>query len=134
MAQTDAELIRRSTTALNRGDFDAFLEEWSPDAVLDWTRSHGLEARVYRGTAEIRKFAERFREVFGEMQIELLEDPVEVQEGMFVVENLANVRGRDEITAQARSAWLITIRNGEQTSLTLYQSKADALAAAESQK
>ena len=33
-------------------------------------------------------------------------------------------------SSQARSAWLITFRDGLQTSLTLYQAKADALEAA----
>jgi ketosteroid isomerase-like protein len=40
------------------------------------------------------------------------------------------MRGRDGIEVQARSAWLIRIRDGEQTSLTLYQTKQDALDAA----
>ena len=34
------------------------------------------------------------------------------------------------IEVQARSAWVITIRDGKQASLTLYQSMDDALAAA----
>jgi hypothetical protein len=39
-------------------------------------------------------------------------------------------RGRDGIEVRARSAWLITIYDGEQTSLTLYQTKQEALEAA----
>ena len=131
MSGDDAALIRRSVDALNRGDFDGFLEDWASDAVLDWTRSHGFDAKVYRGKAEIRAFAERFQEVLS-IEIELTEDPVAVDEGVLVAENVAHVRGRDGVTAQARSAWVITIRDGEQTSLTLYQSKQDALAAAQS--
>ena len=37
------------------------------------------------------------------------------------------MRGRDGIEVEARSAWLITFRDGEQASLTLYQSKQEAL-------
>jgi ketosteroid isomerase-like protein len=33
----------------------------------------------------------------------------------------------DGIEVQARAAWLITFRDGEQTSLTLYQTKKEAL-------
>ena len=40
------------------------------------------------------------------------------------------LRGRNGIETQARSAWLITIRDGKQTSLTLYQTKQEALEAA----
>ena len=41
-----------------------------------------------------------------------------------------NRRDIDGIEVQARSAWLITIRNGEQTSLMLYQTKQEAREAA----
>jgi ketosteroid isomerase-like protein len=127
---SNSELIRRSTTALNHGELDGFLEGWAADAVLDWSRSSGLQARVYQGKAEIREFARRFRDAFADVEIEILDDPVEVEAGLLVVDNLVHVRGRDGIAAQARSAWLITIRDGHQTSLTLYRSKEDALAAA----
>jgi hypothetical protein len=45
-------------------------------------------------------------------------------------ENVALMRGRDGIEVQARSAWLITIRDGEQAALTLYQTTEEALEAA----
>ena len=48
-----------------------------------------------------------------------------------IAENIAYLRGRDGIDVQARSAWLITIQDGQQTSsLTLYQTKQEALEAA----
>jgi hypothetical protein len=47
-----------------------------------------------------------------------------------ITENLAYLRGRDGIEVQARIAWLITIRDGKTTSLTLYQTKGKALEAA----
>ena len=47
-----------------------------------------------------------------------------------IVENVGYLRGRDGIEVQARSAWLITIRDGELTSLTLHQTKQEALEAA----
>jgi hypothetical protein len=46
------------------------------------------------------------------------------------VENVAYMRGRDGIEVQARSGWLIMMRDGETTSLTLYQTKQEALEAA----
>jgi hypothetical protein len=39
------------------------------------------------------------------------------------------VRGREGIEAEARSAWLIRFTDGEQISLTLYQTKQEALEA-----
>ena len=123
------EIVRRATEAFSRGALDEALESWAPDAVLDWSNSHGLEAVVVRGRSEIRAYMEQFRETFEGIAIEL-EDIVEVADGVVVAENLAYVRGRDGLEVTARSAWLITLRNGRQTSLTLYQSKAEALEAA----
>ena len=129
MSQENLEIVRRSTDALSRGDFEGFLENWAEDAVVDWSRSRGLDARVFRGHAEIRAFAERFREAFDEMQLEL-EDLTEIEDGLLVAQNLAHMRSRSGVEVQARSAWLISIRGGEQTSLTLYQTEQEALEAA----
>ena len=46
------------------------------------------------------------------------------------MENVEYIRGRDGIEIQARSTWLVTFRDSEQTSLTLYQTKQEALEAA----
>ena len=47
-----------------------------------------------------------------------------------IVENVAYLRGRDGIEVEARSAWLVTFQDGEQISLTLYQTMREALEAA----
>ena len=129
MSEENVEIVRRATEAYSRGDLDEALASWSADAVLDWSNSRGLEAAVVRGRDEIRAYMEQFLEAFEEVRIEL-EDVFEADEGVVIVENLAYFRGRDGIEVTARSAWVITLQNGCQTSLTLYQSKADALKAA----
>ena len=128
MSEKNVEIVRRATEAYSRGDLDEALASWSADAVLDWSNSRGLEAAVVRGRDEIRAYMEQFLEAFEEVRIEL-EDVFEADEGVVIVENLAYFRGRDGIEVTARSAWVITLQNGCQTSLTLYQSKADALKA-----
>ena len=128
MSEKNVEIVRRATEAYSRGDLDEALASWSADAVLDWSNSRGLEAAVVRGRDEIRAYMEQFLEAFEEVRIEL-EDVFEADEGVVIVENLAYFRGRDGIEVTARSAWVITLLNGCQTSLTLYQSKADALKA-----
>jgi len=129
MSEKNVEIVRRATEAYSRGDLDEALASSSADAVLDWSNSRGLEAAVVRGRNEIRAYMEQFLEAFEEVRIEL-EDVFEADEGVVIVENLAYFRGRDGIEVTARSAWVITLQNGCQTSLTLYQSKADALKAA----
>ena len=126
MSQENVEVVRRATDAYNRGDIDGFAECWAHDAVVDWSNSRGFEAGVYRGRGAIRAFMERFLAAFNDVRIDLA-DVIEVEEGVVVVENVTYFRGRDGVAVQARSAWLVTIRNGEQTSLTLYQTKQEAL-------
>ncbi|HEY1237320.1 MAG TPA: nuclear transport factor 2 family protein [Solirubrobacterales bacterium] len=128
--EDEVERIRRSVDACSRGDFDEMLASWAPDCVLDWSNSRGFEAGVYRGHGEIRAFMERIREPFDEVRIELLEEPVEVEDGVVVVENIAYNRGREGIEVQARSTWLLRSRDGQTASLTLYQTKQEALEAA----
>jgi ketosteroid isomerase-like protein len=73
MSEDNVELVLRATDAYSRGDLDESLEHWAPDAVLDWSNSHGFEAGVYRGRGEIRAFMQRFREPFDEVRVELLD-------------------------------------------------------------
>jgi hypothetical protein len=71
----------------------------------------------------------RFLATWDEVRIEIV-DAVEVRDGLVMAENVTYMRGRDGIEVQARSAWLITVRDKKETSLTLYQTKQEALEAA----
>jgi hypothetical protein len=50
-----------------------------------------------------------------------------------IAENVTYLQGRGGIEVEARSAWLIQIRDGMQISLTLYQTRQEALEAAGAQ-
>ena len=114
------EIVRRGTDAYNRGDLDGLLENWAPDAVVDWSRSRGFDAGVFRGHDAIRAHWRRLLAVFDEVRIELVDPIEEVEGGLLVVENLGFLQDADGIEL-TRSAWLITIRDGELTLFTLYQ-------------
>jgi ketosteroid isomerase-like protein len=129
MSKENVEIVRSGFAAYNRRDLDGVLKHWSPDAVLDWSNSRGFEAGVYRGHGEIRAFWQRYLSAFESVRIEIL-DLREVKEGRLVAENVAYLRGRDGIEVQARSAFLITVRDGTTTSFTLYQTTQEALEAA----
>src|SRR5262245_42188782 len=129
MSEENVELVRRNHDAWSGGDLDGWLDFWAPDAVVDWSNSRGLLARVYRGHGEIRRYVEQFLDAFEEMRSEI-DDPVEIEKGLVLVENLTYLRGRDGIEVQARSWWLFAVRDGAITSLTLYQTKQEALEAA----
>jgi ketosteroid isomerase-like protein len=129
VSHENAEVVRRSTAAYNRGDVDGMLSSWAPDAVLDWSNSRGPEAGIYVGRDQIRAFTKEFIATWDEARIEI-EDPVEIEGDALLVENVTYLRGRDGIRTQARSVWLITFRDGQQTSLTLYQTREEARKAA----
>ena len=129
MPEDDMDVVCRATDAYSRGDIDGTLESWAPDAVLDWSRSRGLEPAVVRGRSDIREYMRRFLAMFETVTIDLV-DLVEVEDGVLVAENVARLQGRDGIELEARSAWLVTLRDGMQTSLTLYQTREEALEAA----
>jgi ketosteroid isomerase-like protein len=129
MSQENVKVMRRAIEQFNRADYEAAIENWTSDAVWDWSASHGLDAGVYRGRAEIRAFWQQYTRTFDELRFEL-KDPVEVEADALVVENIGYVRGRAGIEAQARSAWLIRFRDARIAELTLYQTKAEALEAA----
>ena len=129
MSKENVETVRRGFAEYNRGGIDRGLEDWAPDAVWDWSNGRGFDAGVYRGLDEIRAFLQECSAAFEEVRFELV-DLMEVEDDQVIVENVAYLRGRDGIEVEARSAWLITFRDGKQTSLTLYQSKQEALEAA----
>ena len=129
MSEENVETVLRSFAEYNRGEVERALEEWAPDAVWDWSNSHGFDAGVYRGRDEIRAFWMSRLAAFEEIRFEIV-GIVEVDDDLVIVENIGYVRGRDGIEAEARSAWLIRFRGGEQTRLTLYQTKQEALEAA----
>jgi ketosteroid isomerase-like protein len=129
MSEESVEIARRGVAAYNRGDVEGALELWAPDAIWDWSNSHGFDAGVFRGRDEIRAFWKRIRAAFEEVRFELV-DVLDLEDDVLIVENVAYLRGRDGIEVQARSAWLVRLRDGQQTSLTLYQTKQEALEAA----
>jgi ketosteroid isomerase-like protein len=130
MSQENVEIVRRLLELFDRADYETGIETWAPDAILDWSASHGPFAGVYRGRAEIRAFRQQFTGTFDEVRLEPeLEGAVEVESDALVVETVGYFRGRDGIEVQARSAWLIRFRDHKVAELTLYQTKQEALEA-----
>ena len=93
MSQENVEMVRRSTDAYNRRDLDGMLETWAQDAVLDWSNAHIFDAGIYRGHGEIRAYTEAFVATWDEVRLEIVDGPIEVEEGLLVTENVAYLRG-----------------------------------------
>jgi len=87
MSEENVEVVRRGTVAYNRGDLDGVLENWTSDAVVDWSNSVGFDAGIFRGHDQIRAHWQRLLAAFDKVRIELV-DPTEVKDGIVIAENV----------------------------------------------
>ena len=99
-----------------------------PEVEIDWSRSRGVEAGIYRGYAACRSFWTTFVDTFDRVTItpdEFIEHGDHV-----VVPNEGRAWGRDGIEVVARSVQVVTLRHGRIVGWRLYQERAEALEAA----
>jgi ketosteroid isomerase-like protein len=133
VSQENVEIVRQAHEAFNRPDLGAFdiealYRHADPDLVVDWSRSHGLEAQTYRGEAATRRFWDTFFEVFERVAVEPL-DFVDHGE-LVVVPHHFRALGRSGIEVEAHSAVVFTVRDERIVEMRLYRTAAEALQAA----
>jgi len=132
VSQENAEIARQAHEAFNRPDIgvfdlDVFYRLADPDLVVDWSRSEGLEAGIYRGEAATRRFWNTFFEAFERVVVEPLEF-IEHGESV-VVPHHFHAWGRQGVEVDAHSAVLFTVRDGRIIEMRLYRQTAEALKA-----
>ena len=125
MSQENVEIVRRAIDAFNQRDLDAALGDVDPEMEVDWSRSRGVEAGIYRGSQAVRSFWSTFLEAF---------DPIIVSPDEFiesgdhvVVPNLTRAWGRDGVVVQARGVAVVTVRDRRIVHWRLYQTRDEAL-------
>jgi ketosteroid isomerase-like protein len=119
--------VRRAIDAFNQRDLDAALRAVDREAELDWSRSRGVEAGIYRGYDACRRFWTNLIETFESVTVDVNEF---IECGDHVVApNRARMSGRDGIEVAARSVLVVTFRGTRIVRWTLYQEKAEALQA-----
>jgi uncharacterized protein len=123
----NVEIVRRMIDAFNRRDVDRAAQAWDPEAELDWSRSRGVDAGIYRGQAEIRAFWASWLEMFDRFTLEP-DEFVDCGEHV-VVPNRTHMQGREGIRVEAHSASVVTLRGGRIMKWRLYQDRAEALEA-----
>jgi ketosteroid isomerase-like protein len=132
VSQENVEIARQAHEAFNRPDLgvfdlDAFYRLADPDLVVDWSRSGGLEAGIYRGEVASRRFWSTFFEAFERVVVEPLEF-IEHGESVVIPHHL-HARGRDGLEVDAHSTVVLTIRDGRIVEMRLYRQIAEALEA-----
>jgi len=132
MSQENVEIARQAHKAFNRPDLgvfdlDSFYRLADPDLVVDWSRSGGLEAGIYRGEAASRRFWSTFFEAFERVVVEPLEF-IEHGESVVIPHHL-HARGRDGVEVDAHSTVVLTLRGGRIIEMRLYRQTEEALIA-----
>jgi len=127
MSQENVEIVKQSLDAFARRDVKALRAFNDPDLELDWSRSVGLLAGIYRSFDAALRFYESFYETF---EMCIVEPDRVMDIGEFVaVSNVAHMRGRDGIEVSARSTLVFELRDAKIIRLCLYQETDEALKA-----
>jgi ketosteroid isomerase-like protein len=120
------DIVRRAIDAFSRGELHTALRDADPEAVVDWTRSPGLDRGVYRGHEQARRFMGTFHELFERVQV----DPEEmlIRGDTVIVPTCMRVRGRYGIELETRHASLFRLRHGLIVLWRFFMDRTDALA------
>jgi ketosteroid isomerase-like protein len=98
-----------------------------PDIEVDWSRSSGVEAVIYRGREAVSRFWNTFFEVFDRV-VTTPEEIIEHGDHVIVADR-SRMWGRDGIEVEARNAHVVTLRDECIVRWVMYRSRADALKA-----
>jgi ketosteroid isomerase-like protein len=127
MSQENVEVVRRAIDAFNQRDVDEMVRDWDSEIEADWSRSRGLTPGIYRGQEAVLGLWETFFEMFDRVTV-YPDEFIECGEHV-VVPNRTHLRGRDHLKVEARSALVVTVRNGRIVMWRLCQERAEALQA-----
>ncbi|HEX3874881.1 MAG TPA: nuclear transport factor 2 family protein [Solirubrobacteraceae bacterium] len=127
MPVENTNVVRRMLEAWNQRDADAALGLMAEDAVEDWSRSIGPMHGVFDGHAEIRQHWMLFWDVFESIRL-IPEEFIEAGDRV-IVPHLVEARGRGGVTTRARGALVYELDAGLLVRSTIYQDRAEALAA-----
>jgi ketosteroid isomerase-like protein len=127
VSQENVEIVRRAIDAYLRRDLDAAVRDADPDVVVDWSRSPGVQAGVYRGAEANRGFWRAFLDIFDRMTFRADEF---IERGEYVVvPNLTRLWGRDGVEVEAHSTYVVRLCRGRIVEWTMFQDHAEALKA-----
>jgi ketosteroid isomerase-like protein len=127
MSRENVEIVQRAIDAFNTRDLDAALRDVDPKVELDWSRSRGVRAAIYRGHEAFRTFWTDFSDTFERITI-TPDEFIEFGDHV-VVPNRGLASGRDGIEVPARSALVVTLRDRRIVRWCLYQDRIEALKA-----
>jgi ketosteroid isomerase-like protein len=129
MSQENIEIVRRTTEAYNRGDFDEAIAWMDPAIEWDMTRVDVPDPEVYRGFEGLMTFDSLWNESWEWLELE----PKDFIEAGERVVSLVRQIGRGKLSGaqvEQRFAQLWTLRDGKIVRMEMHPDKESALEAA----
>ena len=122
----DLEAVRRSYADFNRGDLEAWLGWFSPDATWQAAREDP-DAALHNGLDEIRRYAEGWIEAYEGLRCEP-QEIIEGDRGYLVWVRVTGTGRSSGIPLDMEQAQVMTVREGRITGTQEYFDRAEALA------
>ena len=128
MSCESVEVVRQAHDAFNLRDLEALTQLTQPNWVMDWSRSIGPQRGIYQGRSGAEEWIAAISEAFESFEVRALE-----YIGMgeqIVVPTQVKGRGRGSgVVVEAHGATVWELERGKIASLTLYETKQEALTA-----
>ena len=131
MSADQVQVVCAAFDAFNRGDIDATLENAAPNFDGTTRAPLGADNRAVFSRSEALKYFREASALWESARLEI-DELIEIGDNL-VVPHTAHLRGRDGIEVQARTTWVITVREGQIERICLYQEKREALEAVAAQ-
>ena len=128
MSEENLNAVKRAYAAMERGDFPAVLEFCAPEIEFDNSNAV-FDATVFRGRDGVLDFFARSGDMWESQRFEG-EEFIPVSEDQVLVPQRIVSVGRDGVETVARSANVVTLREGKVVHVKSFQTKAEALEAA----
>jgi ketosteroid isomerase-like protein len=129
MSQENIQTVRHATDAFNRGDLEAFLANFAPEA--EWhPPGQFVDEDVYRGHAELKRFWAEVREDLEELSTSVSEIRAVGDDKVFVAAVGAGRGKRSEARFEQPLWYVMTVRDGLIVRVEDYADSAQALEAA----
>jgi ketosteroid isomerase-like protein len=133
MSQENIEVVRLAYAAMSGRDMEALAKLTDSEWVFDFSRAIGPQKGVYRGHEQIAQFGAATEEAFERFELSPIEF-VTGSSGQIAVRHHLKAKGRGsgvELDRVPDVMLLWELRDGKVTRTTLYNSRAEALEAAE---